>query len=312
MIDPAVSPANTEDVEAALRGSLARCDAAATVVLPVLRHLVTAADGSVFSDEVLARVRGMLADLAHGLLAVMDGERGEVAGRLALALADNPAILTHVHAAAIEWQLAERLQLRLACEPVLSPQLQALITSPNGEIQTLAMAFLAAQARWCQAQQRMKLSWRELPAELLHEALLALRAAAGADHGDLARAEETVRRTYDEGASRLGLSTRLVGGLGEGGDTALSIAHAGVALFVTALALRTGQSRDAVILATHEAQPARLALALRSAGIEPGAIAEQIEAIHPGAPTPAHLDRVAPDLAANILHGTRAAESSAG
>lgn len=310
MIDRAVHPATGENVEAVLRDELARGDAMAETVLPVLRHLVAAEDGSVFSDEILARVRGMLASLSQELTGALFGpdnagrQGADHADHLTRAFIDNPGLLSHLHALALEWQLTERLQGRLALDPVVSPLLQVLISSPDPDAQGLAMRYLAAQSRWCQAQRRMKLPVRELPGDLLHGALLTLRAVMRdtpelADR--LAEAEAGIRQGYDEGTSRLGLASRLITGLGAEAQAALSIGHAGVSLFLTTLALGSGQRRDVVVLATHEAQVARFALALRAAGLKPSGVEEQFLALHPQVTLPPCFDRLSPDHAAAIL-----------
>lgn len=323
MIDQAVHPTGGENVEAVLREELARGDVVGDTVLPILRHLIAAEDSSVFSDEILARIRGMLADMAGQLLdALMDGGVG-AAGTveravhpasevevLTRAFIDNPAVLSHLHALALEWQLTERLQSRLALDPVVSPLLQALISSHDGATQGLAMTFLAAQARWCQSQRRMMLPLRELPGELLHCVLVTLRGLAGSAPAMIERValvEGAIRADFDEGANRLGLASRLITGLGGGAQVALSITHAGVPLFLTALALGSGQGRDAVVFSTHEAQLARFALALRSAGLKPGGVEEQFLAIHPEVTLPEGFDRLGADLAAAILASGRAA-----
>ncbi|MCJ2186200.1 hypothetical protein [Novosphingobium beihaiensis] len=314
MIDRTVQPASGENVEAVLREELARGDAMAETVLPILRHLVAAEDSSVFSDEILARVRGMLGDIAGALLAAAghDGERAEDAAEaehLASALTDNPALLAHVHALALEWHLTEKMQGRLAIDPVVSPLMQALIASADPDVQRLAMTFLAAQARWCQGLRRMTLPLRELPGDLFHAVLLTLRAHAVHTPGmaeRVAQAEAALRQTYDESTSRLGLASRLLVELGgEAQAAALSLQHGGVALFVTALSHGSGQGRDGVVLATHKAQVARLALALRAAGLEPSAVEEQFLALHPDVTLPPGFDRVSPDLAASVLSSGR-------
>ena len=316
MIDQAVPPASTDGVETALREELARGDAMAGTVAPILHHLIAAGDVSVFSEEILARIRAMLADLAAELLDALigaDGRRAhspgevEVVGR---ALLDNPDLLTHLHGLALEWQLTERLQGRLALDPVVAPLLQGLIASADGEISALARAFFAVQARWCQSQRQMKLPLRELPADLLNIALYTLRTLAGVEPALAERAtvvEGEIRRSYDEEATRLGLAARLVVGLGNEAQAALSVAHGGVALFLTALALGSGQERDAAVLSTHEAQLARLALALRAAGLGPSAVEEQFLALHPEIMLPDGFERLASDRAAAILSSRRPA-----
>lgn len=309
MIDQVVHQADAQDVETALRGELARGDAMARTVPPILRHLVAAEDSTLFSDEILARIRGMLADLTHGLLdAAPERDGGELpageADILARAFLDNPALLSHLHALALEWQLTERLQLRLAIDPVVSPLLLELASSQDGAAQELATRFLAAQARWCQSQRRMKLSFLDLPGELFRTMLAILRAYFGDGAGmaeRAAKAEHEFRDRDEKGASRLGLASRLVMSLGAGALAGLSVSHAGAALFLTALALGSGQGRDAVVFATHKSQLARLALALRIAGLDPGAIERELLALHPDTALPPGFDSLSADQAAAIL-----------
>ena len=239
----------------------------------------------------------MLAELADGLLGAVTADAAQ-RDVLIRALIDNPALLAHLHALALEWQLAQRLEGRLALDPVVSPLLQALISSPDVETQGLAMTFLAAQARWCQAQRRMKLAWEELPGDLLHAALLSVSATVGEA---AARTDAAIRQSFDEATSRLGLAARLVASLEDGGRTALSISHAGVSLFLTALALRTGETRETATFSTHEAHLARLALGLRSAGLAPGEVCEQAMTLHGHAALPPGFERVDQGTAGRIL-----------
>lgn len=310
MIDRALHPADAQSIEAVLREELARGDAVARTVLPVLRYLVAAEDCSIFSDEILARVRGMLTDLAKALL---DG-LPEVAGSgasgaefLARALLDDPALLSHVHALALEWRLTERLQDRLGFDPVISPLLQTLIYAPDAAAQGLARRFLAAQARWCESQRRMAFPLFELPEQLFDAVLAALRSHL-AHAPDLAervdRSTAAMREGYDESAGRLALASRLVQMLGEGQPAAISVGHAGVALFLTALGQAAGQSRDAVAMTTHETQIARLVLMLRCAGLHPVEVERQLLALHPEITPPPGFDSLAPDLAAAMLAGS--------
>lgn len=258
----------------------------------------------------------MVADIAAQLLdrqaeAAGMGEPGghdtAAATGLVAALIGNPAVLCHLHALALEWQLTERLQARLSLDPVLPPLLQALIASPEGTTAELAMKLLAAQARFGQAQRRMKLPLAELPGDLLHLALVSMRAVVGADpeaDWHAASAEAAIRGHYDESRSRLGLISRLVVGMGAGAVAALSVTHAGAAIFLSALAISSGQDRDLVTLSTNESQLARLALALRAAGLKPGAIEEQFLALHPDVTLPEGFGRLGSDRAASLLAAT--------
>ncbi|MBS0255428.1 MAG: hypothetical protein JSS36_09540 [Proteobacteria bacterium] len=312
-------PNPPDSAEATLRQALARGDAAQAGVAPVLRHLLVAEDHGLFAEEVVTRVRGTLADLsgqlchavtvAHGLDAPLPPEDPAVA-RLARQLAEIPALLAHVHALALEAQAAAQLRARLGLDPVLSPLVQALVASPEAETADLAMRFLAAEARFQRQVLAMRLPLGELPPELLHGALLALReclgGAGGTPHPDFAAcaepAAEAIRANYDERASRLGLAARIVTGLGGGVVAALQLPHAGLGLFASALALATAQHREQVLLAIQPGQGPRLALMLRAAGLRQAAIDESLAALDAG-PTPAEVLRLDAARAAQLLAG---------
>ncbi|MDE2437150.1 MAG: hypothetical protein KGM49_12905 [Sphingomonadales bacterium] len=307
---PIATGVNVEDV---LRDELASGDSALVSYGPILRHLLASDEQSVFSDEIIARVRGMTSDLARQLLDelstaagnadVREHDRDEVEALIA-SFVVHPALLTHCHALALEWQLTERVHARLALDPVLSPLLQALIASPDNATATASMALLASQARFIQAQRRMKLPLVELPGDLLHVMLVALRAHAAGDADTEAKsreAEAAIRARYDEGRSRIGIIARLVTAMGGGATAALSVTHAGVAIFTSALALVSGQDRDLAILATTDGQLARLALSLRAAGLKPSAVEEQFVSLHPDVAMPGDFDQLGADRAAALL-----------
>ena len=300
-------------VERVLRDELAHGDALIETIAPILRHLLANDEHSVFSDEIIARVRGMLNHVARQLrdefadTAGTPDERSYDPEQLSLlfdGFVAHSAFLAHVHALALEWQLTERLQARLALDPVLSPLLQTLIASADPSVASTAMALLAAQARFAQAQRRMELPLTELPGDLLHAALLGLRGQAS-DNPEAqqlsAQAEQSIRSRYDESRGRLGLIARVVGGMGGGATAALVPGHAGVANFLSALALASGQDRDMAVLATNEGQLARLALALRAAGLKPQVIEQQFVTLHPDVALPADFDQLGTDLAAALL-----------
>lgn len=293
-----------EPIEEGLRAELARGAAVANTVKPILRHLLGSESSSLLGDEILARVRGMQAHLARRLLAAAGEQResgAEQESALSEALIEDTQMLEHLHALAIEWQLAERLEQDFALDPVVPPLLQALIASPEADTQDLAMKLLAGQARWCQGQRRMQLAPTELPGELFHAALLALRSILGDTAND---GEAQLRARYDEGTTRLGLAARLVTSMGSAAAVALDIRHGGSALFVTTLALGSGQSRDVSILATHQAQATRLALGLRAAGLSTSAVEQQLVLLHGEARLPAGFERLAIERAAAILSDT--------
>ena len=300
-------------VEAVLRDELAQGDAMLGSIGPILHHLLDNGGNSFFSDEILSGVRSMAMDLARQLLAEMatasglaDPPEDQSGTHAALfsAIVAHPGLLGHLHALALEWQLTRRLQGRLALDPVLPPLLQALMASPDPAVSAGAMAALAAQARFCQSQRRMQHRLEELPGDLLHVALLSLRTLAGTDDeadAAAAKAEAAIRWRCDDGRSRLGVLSALVSGLGGEMATALSVTHAGVALFLTALARISGQDRDLAVLATHESQLARLALAMRASGLKLQSLEEHFQALHPDVALPEGFDRLGPDSAAAIL-----------
>ena len=165
MSDAAIPVTGSATAESILRDDLASGDAMLETVAPILRHLLANEDASVFSDEILARVRGILSGIADELLTALTPAGAgddppkpdrQVADLLVAALVGNTALLTHVHALALEWQLTERLQARLSLDPVLSPLLQNLIAAPDADTARVAMNLLAAQARFGQSMRRMR------------------------------------------------------------------------------------------------------------------------------------------------------------
>jgi hypothetical protein len=299
------------DVEAVLQDGLARGDALVGGLAPVLRYLVANDAPGLFGEDILARVRAMLADLARQLLETLAATEGEAIApddlepalqTLGAAFLAQPALLAHVHALALEWQLTERLQARLALDPVVSPLLQALIGSEDAATAAAAMALLAAQARFGQAQRRMELPVGELPAEVLGAALAALRAVvAPEDDGHALAAANAIRAAHDESRGRLALAARLITGMGPAYTAALSVQHAGAALFLTALAQALGVARDAAVLVTNEAQAARLALGLRAAGLRSAGVHEQFASLYPDGELPGGFDTLGQDRAASLL-----------
>lgn len=294
-------PDQVSVTEPKLRNALLRGDAVLASVPAVLRHLLVHDDGALFAEDVLARIRGMMADLARQV-ALAAGEGGEPSADPALvedvihALVGIPGLLAHLHAHAVEWKVTEALQARLGLDPVLPPLVQALIGSADGETGGAAMRMLAAQARFAQAHRQMRLAIGELPPDLVHAMLAAL--------GDIdreGRVARIIRTSYDESASRLGLLARLATGMGAGAIAALSLAHGGVALFATTMAIACDLPRDACLFAMQEGQATRLALALRAAGLRSTVIEENLLALDPGSGAPFGISGVTPEQAAALL-----------
>ena len=179
---------SADSVEDMLRGELAQGDVILSTARPILRHLLANDDHALFSDEVIAKIRGMMVHLARQLLfklaeELKKDERGAFVEQrqdaLATVLLEDTAFLGHAHALAIEAQLAERLQARSGIDPVLSPLMQELAASSDGAQAAAAMRIVASQARFMQHQRRMELPLAELPAELFHAATKALKTRTG-------------------------------------------------------------------------------------------------------------------------------------
>lgn len=313
MAQPASSGGTQGAIEALLREELVIADRAAANNGPILRHLLRNDDNSIFSDEIVARLRGMFQDVARQLVVALAEAAGhadphawahQAADELAHMLAENPAFIAHFHALALEWQLTERLQARLGLDPVLPALVQERIAASEADASAAAMSLLAAQARFGQTQRRMQMPLGELPGDLFHIALVTMRAFVGDDAGGdgyALVAERTLRSRFDEERGRLGLLRRVLRAMGSEASQALAVEQAGVALFISALALGSGQTREAAIMATTEVQLPRLALSLSACGLRAEAIAAQFLAIHPEVTLPEGLATLRPDSAAAIL-----------
>lgn len=304
----------------ALRADLARGDAVLDSLGPILRHLLGNTDSSLFGDEIIAVMRGMIADLVRQLVgrvavAVGQGLDPVVLASLTDKLSANVDILIHIHSLAIEAQLAGRLEHRLGLDPVLSPLLRELIASDDQEMSALAMKLLAAQARFIQQCRRMQLALAELPAELVHQALALLREAFGHDPQakDTVRVVEAeLRSGYDESRGRLSLIAQVIDRLGGGVTAALSLPHAGLAIFLTAIAEASSRDRDGAVALTSESQIVRLALALGSAGLKPASVVAQLEALHPDVVQQPYYHQLAIDHANRLLAGSPASGMAQG
>jgi len=83
---------------------------------------------------------------------------------------------------------------------------------------------------------------------------------------------------------------------------ALELEHAGLALFLTALARGAGIDRDEATLATARGQLPRLVVALAAAGASRAAIEHLVLTFHPDAALPVDLPDAA-QAAALLAHG---------
>jgi hypothetical protein len=272
-------PAAPSSAEQVLSAELARGDRAAPAVVPVLRHLLASEGPSLVNEAVVARVRGMLHDMARQL---HGGKRGPVAAgrgaeqaieRLTERLVAHEALLAHIHALALESQLAEKFEATLSLDPVLSPLMQELIASDEPAVAELAMNTLAAQARFMQVQRRMEMPLEDLPAELFSAAI---RCAEGLVGAESERRLAALGNTYDEGATRIALLGRLIAAMGRVVVACLAFERAGLALFASGLAALAETRRADVILSCNDQQTLRLALALRAAGLDLPGIERQV------------------------------------
>ena len=285
-----------------LRDSLARGDDRLVASRPILAMLVGQRDHSLFAEHIVARVRAMLVSLAGQLLRAQADAIGarsqeefvaEHRARLVERLTGQPDLLDQIHALAIEWHLATDMEARLTLDPVLSPLLQDLVGNGDPEIASVAMAALSAQARFAQSQRRMEIALAELPADLFHDALVAWRESNDAPGSDvLERAEKRLRDEFDEGNSRLSLFSRLVMALGDTAGAALQVEFAGVGLFLSALAIRSGQPRAMAATSSNPQLIARLILGLRAAGLKPAEVEAQVLRILPDAELVPDLDSI--------------------
>lgn len=297
-----------QTVEDALRLDLAEGDAMVGMLAPILRHLLVNDDRSLFSDETVARVRGMIDSIAGQLLRACEASvetcdedwTGDYADALTGLLLGDAPLLTHLHALAVEWQLGARLQAETGLDPVLSPLLQELIASSEQHTAETAMAALAAQARFVQGMRRMEIPITELPGDHFHFVLTAMRSLS-AQAEPAANAEASLRTAFDESASRLGLIAQLVTGMGGGALAALSVQHAGVGIFLSALAIGSVQERDLAVLSTNRRLHPRLALGLCATGLKPGLVLEQIAQLDPEYVLPEEFAALRPDRAAALL-----------
>lgn len=312
----------SSSLEEILRHELARGDVALAGVAPVLTHLLSGSGQSLVSDAIIAHMRGMIADLARQLLQAQRDAGGETASAAAIdadlvdalsqRLIASTVVLSHIYALAVEAHYANSLEVDAAIDPVLSPLLQELIASDNDEVAELAMAAMAAQARFMQAQRRMNLPLRELPSDLFHQVLSIWRRFGRDVSAEvLQQAEAAMREQHDEASSRLGLFSHLVSGLKGAVHAALRIDHAGISLFASAIASVTRQPRELAILACHEGQVARLALTLRGAGVKPEEVVRQIALIHPTMELPEGFGELSERQALSMLGSARSPSTGA-
>jgi len=292
--EPAVHP---------LRAALAESERLLAASAPALAHLLSIPDRSLVSEAVVAQVSGMLADLAQRLATVAagDGDREDaVVETIRERLGQLEALRAHCLALALEWRLALQIEHEAGLDPVMSPLLQELVSLEG--MDSLAMAALAAQARFAQAQRRMQLQPEELPAEIFHD-LLGILAEVGGSHAP--RAVAILRNLYDEATTRLALFARLALAPHDGRPRNLAVDDAGVALWLSALSMASGEDRGRTACAANDPTLGRLLLTLRAAGLTAADAERQALRLHPDAELPGGLEAIGTREAAHWLAKVR-------
>ncbi len=304
-----------DHVEITLKQALAVEDRALGGVSPVISHLLASTGHSLVSDEIVARLRGMMADLSDQIVSASFKQSGagmqSLSDRFADQLSGESALLSHCYALAMEGHLTDLIARRSRIDPVLTPLAQELVASDEPAIAEMAMGFLAAQARFLQHQLRMQMPLLELPAELFHSVLR--RWENFCEREEVTppiSAIQELKNAFDESSGRVGLLARLVSSMRGGAVAALDLDHSGLALFVSALSSLTRQPRELAVLACHERQVARLVLSLRAAGLDGHAIERQMLVLQPHERAPAGIGEISPRSAQNLL--LRSDASSAG
>lgn len=299
--------------DAEVRSDLAQADAKLRAVPGLVRQLLANDESLLVSEQVMANVRGMIADLAHQLIGAFLGEAAQRPSDLAAvrgALATQTRLVAHVHAMAVEWRLLHRMQIEAGIDPVRPPLVASLIAGDDARLAALARDVLTSQARFCRTQQRMGISLDDLPRDILRAAVAAAHEIVVEAHG--ATAGRHLSAARDDSGTRSGQLRQLIRGMGSDVADALSITEAGASLFLSALAMASGQERDLMVLSTDPTQMDRLALCLRAGGVGSSAASEQILALHPTATPPQAILQIESTTAATILAGSGAVGGQVG
>lgn len=305
MIGPGATPPSDNSDQHPLRAALAFGDKLLARNANALESLLLAQDRPFLTESIVSQIQALIASLARGLVGV-GGMRPGFSQLLETRLIREETIRTHCHALALEWRLTTLLEATLGIDPVLSPSLQKKVAHQNTAIASTAMAALTAQARFAQCQNRMELPLSDLPAELFHLALVIARDCASPSEMEAVRAREaSLRSGFDEGRGRLTIQAQLSSQWGGAAGDLLDVRHAGVGLWLSALAVLSGESRDQISFATVEPLLGRLLLTLRAAGASPSEAETQALLIEPDASLPRGLHEIGTREAAQWLAQTR-------
>jgi hypothetical protein len=293
-----------KDLLSSLRSELAQEEDALARLSPVLAFMLSGRGKSMVSDEILAHMRGLLSDIARQLIDLADDDNVTEARRqkLEAILSSNSRLVSHCFALSSEQHFTSELAESIRLDPVLSPVLQELIGAKDSNVAELAMATMAAQARFVQTYRRMTLPLGELPADLFGVAMKCWKDSGLAKTaGDAVLIEQDLTARYDESATRLGLLSRLIHALKSDAKACLDLETAGVALFASALSRTTGQPRELAILSCHQQQALRLALGLRANDLPIEGIARQFQLLGQDIELPNEFAAIDPQEAAALL-----------
>ena len=293
-----------------LRGDLARDDRALASVVPVLSHALAHPGEPLVSDEVIANMRGFFAGIAREFPTSVDSGSADA---FAAVLVENGDLVSHYYAAGIESAITHSLSEDYGIDPALPALVQELIGSKDAQIAELAMAFMAAQARFSAGHRRGTAALFELPPELFDAAVSTWSAwAESIGFTDASGAEAELRARYDEGVTRLGLINRLLNAIGAGSQVFSEIETAGLAIFASAIAKDSSQPRELVLLSCQAQQSLRLALSLKASGRSSEAILRQFAFVGRGIALPPDFDEWSQQQAAEILNASPLSAKAAG
>jgi len=181
--------------------------------------------------------------------------------------------------------------------------LQELVASRDEGTAAMAMAVLAAQARFILHHREMTMPLRELPSDHFRSALRVLQSHAGQREEASATAARNLGQRFDESHGRLGLLAQLLARVDETA-AALDLSRSGVSLFVSALASASEQERDFCLLALADGHSVRPSLAMRAAGLGQAELESQLLHLDMEISLPGGFAELTPDRAALLLQVT--------
>lgn len=303
----AMDRSQSAPVDAILKDDLARGNRALRSVAPVIAHFLEGDAPNLVSDAIVARLRGMLSHIGEQLVSQGELKNHEATdsnakSQLIDRLIGDEMVIEHLFSLALEWEITRGLEERISLDPVLSPLMQELIASQSPVVAELAMASMAAQSRFCQSQQRMELPLGELPHLVFARVIehWEVVVAEPGSSGETAHIAE-LKAMFDEGAGRIGLLARLASAMRGGAIAGLDLAHAGLALFVSAGATLAGHDRGLAVFSCHAGQSVRLGLMLKAGGLSTQSIKQQIALLGGTKAIPGELERMSQAHALDFL-----------